>query len=60
MKKINRTVNGDVVKTAWVFRGKDHWRWQIITIAGREYVDSGNYLTEDAAKRGLEDAYDRQ
>lgn len=53
-----RTINGRKVHAAKVFAEGDFWRWRIVDIGGTEYLDGGNYLTQEAAERGLDDAFD--
>jgi hypothetical protein len=51
----NYTVNGEAVESAYVFPEDDFYRW-IIRSERHEYVDGGNYRTEEAAIEGLKAA----
>jgi hypothetical protein len=41
------------IKSKKVFEEGDYWRWEIIGIDDRQYLDGGNYHTEIQAKEGL-------
>lgn len=51
-------VNGVFVAVTRIWPEAQYWRWLIRDISGREYLDGGNYLTQEAAEEGLQDAYD--
>ena len=53
-----RTVNGKEVSVARVFSEGEYWRWQIIDVYGTEYVDGGNFLSRQEAKKSLQKAFD--
>ncbi len=53
-----KTINGVLVASTRIFQEGDYWRWWIRDINGKEYLDSGNYLSEMAATEGLREAYD--
>ncbi len=54
----NKTVNGIAIRSTKIFREGDYWRWLIVDVNGREYVDGGNYLTRNEAVSGLDKALD--
>lgn len=54
-----RTVNGRSITSAYIKIERGYYRW-IIRTASATYVDGGNYLTEDQARRGLDAALDPQ
>ena len=47
------TVNGIPVKTLELFEETGYWRWRIVAINGREYVDGGNFISRIDAGRSL-------
>lgn len=51
-------INGVYVASTQIYQEGQYWRWLIRDISGREYLDGGNYLTQEAAEEGLSDAYD--
>ena len=40
------------VATTRTYPEGDYWRWYVRDVNGKEYVDGGNYLTQDAADKG--------
>jgi hypothetical protein len=51
-------VNGRPVQSVAVFQEGGFWRWQIIDVAGGEFLDGGNHLDERSAERDLATAFD--
>lgn len=51
---VNRRAIADVV----LFEEGDYWRWRIVDVDGRVYVDGGNFRTREAALEDLQRAYD--
>lgn len=51
-----KTINGTPVASTRIYKEGEYWRWLIRDITGKEYVDSGNYWTEQAAYKGLSEA----
>lgn len=57
---MQNTINGVNVAATRIYQEGQYWRWYIRDINGREYLDGGNYLTQEAASEGLDEAYDCQ
>ena len=56
-RKGKRTLSGAPIISASIRTERGYWRW-IIRTATAVYMDGGNYLTEDQARRGLDAALD--
>jgi hypothetical protein len=54
-----RTINGQRILRTRIFASAEFWRWKIVTVDGREYLDGGNYLRRSDAEAGLAAALDR-
>lgn len=53
-----KTINSVPISSTRTYQEGEYWRWYIQDMNGKEYVDGGNYLSEEAATKGLHEAYD--
>lgn len=51
-------VNRRAVVSADLFAEGGYWRWRIVDVRGREYLDGGNFVSREEALADLATAFD--